>query len=130
MINTVIFIFFALLDLSMVGLCSYCYSGKEKYSEGMILGVHVPANAEEDERFSEIPAPESGCRIPHPGSLLFQHGDLHSPLDTVVPGILCFLSFLHNVLSSENVRLEAGTSVVSRCSPAQRSGRYPGERYV
>ena len=46
MINTVIFIFFALLDLSMVGLCSYCYSGKEKYRERMILGVHVPPNAE------------------------------------------------------------------------------------
>ena len=49
MFNTVIFIFFSLLDLSMVGLCSYCYSGKEKYREGMILGVHVPPNAEEDE---------------------------------------------------------------------------------
>ena len=54
MINTVIFIFFALLDLSMVGLCSYCYSGKEKYSEGMILGVHVPSNAEEDEAVSSL----------------------------------------------------------------------------
>lgn len=49
MINTAVFIFFSLLDLSMVGLCSYCYSGKEKYREGMILGVHVPPNAEEDE---------------------------------------------------------------------------------
>lgn len=54
MINTVMFIFFALLDLSMVGLCSYCYSGKEKYSEGMILGVHVPSNAEEDEAVSSL----------------------------------------------------------------------------
>ena len=54
MINTVIFIFFALLDLSMVGLCSYCYSGKEKYRERMILGVHVPPNAEKDEAAASL----------------------------------------------------------------------------
>lgn len=54
MINTVIFIFFALLDLSMVGLCSYCYSGKEKYRERMILGVHVPPKAEKDEAAASL----------------------------------------------------------------------------
>ena len=49
MINTAIFIFFVLLDASMVGLCSYSCSGREKYREGMIFGVHVPPNAKEDE---------------------------------------------------------------------------------
>lgn len=54
MINTAVFIFFVLLDASMVGLCSYSCSGKEKYREGMIFGVHVPPNAEEDETAASL----------------------------------------------------------------------------
>ena len=54
MINTAIFIFFALLDASMVGLCSYSCSGREKYREGMIFGVHVPPNVEEDETAASL----------------------------------------------------------------------------
>ena len=39
MMNLIIFIFFALLDAGIVGLCGLCYSGREKYHEGMILGI-------------------------------------------------------------------------------------------
>lgn len=56
MFNLMIFIFFALLDASMAGLCSYFYSGKEKYAEGMILGVHVPPDAGTDEAVMSLTA--------------------------------------------------------------------------
>lgn len=36
------FIIFLLTDLSMVGIFSFVYSGKEQYNEGMVLGVHIP----------------------------------------------------------------------------------------
>jgi len=40
--SIVMFIFFLMMDLAMVGIFAFVYSGKEKYSEGMILGVHIP----------------------------------------------------------------------------------------
>lgn len=40
--NIVMFIIFLLTDLGMVGIFAFIYSGKEEYSEGMILGVHIP----------------------------------------------------------------------------------------
>ena len=49
MMNLIIFIFFALLDAGIVGLCGLCYSGREKYREGMILGIHVPPEAVEND---------------------------------------------------------------------------------
>lgn len=49
MANLLIFVFFALFDAGMVGICGLCCSGKEKYSEGKILGIHVPPEAVEDE---------------------------------------------------------------------------------
>ena len=45
MINAVIFIMFLFITILTVGLCSFIYSGKGNYSEGMILGIHVPADA-------------------------------------------------------------------------------------
>lgn len=45
MISAVIFIMFIFITILTVGLCSFIYSGKENYSEGMILGIHVPADA-------------------------------------------------------------------------------------
>ena len=49
MSNLLIFVFFALFDAGMVGICGLCCSGKENYSEGKILGIHVPPEAVEDE---------------------------------------------------------------------------------
>ena len=45
MISAVVFIMFIFITILTVGLCSFIYSGKENYSEGMILGIHVPADA-------------------------------------------------------------------------------------
>ena len=49
MMNLIIFIFFALLDAGIVGLCGLCYSERENYREGMILGIHVPPEAVEND---------------------------------------------------------------------------------
>ncbi len=49
MITAVMFVIFLLIGVSIVGICAYCYSGKEEYQEGMILGVHVPEEAAADE---------------------------------------------------------------------------------
>lgn len=40
--SVVMFIIFLLTDIGMVGIFAFIYSGKEQYSEGMILGVHIP----------------------------------------------------------------------------------------
>lgn len=45
MMNLILFILFSLLDAGIVGLCGLCYSGRETYREGMILGIHVPPEA-------------------------------------------------------------------------------------
>ena len=76
MMNLIIFIFFALLDAGIVGLCGLCYSGREKYHEGMILGIHVPPEAEEDE---EVRALTGNYRI---GFRRFQRLNLAT-------GVLC-----------------------------------------
>ena len=34
MMAVICFIFFLFLDVSMIGLCAYCYSGKENWQEG------------------------------------------------------------------------------------------------
>lgn len=47
MMKLICFFFFLFLDISMIGLCAYCYSGKEQWQEGMILGIHVPREAQE-----------------------------------------------------------------------------------
>ena len=45
MISAVILIFFAYITIITVGLCSFVYSGKDAYQEGMILDIHVPPDA-------------------------------------------------------------------------------------
>lgn len=40
--NIVLFIIFLMISLSTVGIIAAVYSGKERYSEGMVLGVHIP----------------------------------------------------------------------------------------
>lgn len=49
MMAIIMFIIFLLTDLSMVGIFAFVYSGKEEYSEGMILGVHIPKEEIENE---------------------------------------------------------------------------------
>lgn len=53
--GTVLFlIIFLFTDVMTVGIVSLVYSGKERYSEGMILGVHIPADQVEHEEVQAI----------------------------------------------------------------------------
>ena len=56
MMAVICFIFFLFLDVSMIGLCAYCYSGKENWQEGMILGIHVPREAQQDPQVQALAA--------------------------------------------------------------------------
>ena len=49
MSELIVFFLFVLVDAGVVGLSGLCYSGREKYREGMILGIHVPPEAVENE---------------------------------------------------------------------------------
>ncbi len=42
MITAIMICMFAAITLSMVGLCGFVYSGRDKFHEGMILGIHIP----------------------------------------------------------------------------------------
>ena len=41
------FLMFALIDLVVIGIFYAVYGKKRKYSEGMLLGVHLPLSAAE-----------------------------------------------------------------------------------
>ena len=41
------FVMFALIDLVVIGIFYAVYGTKRKYSEGMLLGVHLPQSAAE-----------------------------------------------------------------------------------
>ena len=43
------FLMFALIDLVVIGIFYAVYGMKRKYSEGMLLGVHLPQSAAESE---------------------------------------------------------------------------------
>ena len=45
MINAILCVFFILITISVVGICSYVYAGKPERKNGMILGMHVPDDA-------------------------------------------------------------------------------------
>lgn len=46
--DIVVFLIFLFTDLFIAGIFIFVYSGKERYANGMILGVHVPQEAESD----------------------------------------------------------------------------------
>lgn len=48
------FILFFLMDLFMVFLCRYAYRSRDKYSNGMIMGVHIPAEESENTEVQSI----------------------------------------------------------------------------
>ena len=50
------FLMFALIDLVVIGIFYAVYGKKRKYSEGMLLGVHLP-----------LSAAESGAKSAHAG---------------------------------------------------------------
>lgn len=52
--DIVMFVIFLFTNLFMVGICAVVYSGKEKYQEGMILGVHIPNEHIENEQLQKI----------------------------------------------------------------------------
>ena len=76
MSELIVFFFFSLLNAGIVGLCGLCYSGRETYREGMILGIHVPPEAAEDK---EVRTLTESCRT---GFARFQRLNLAA-------GILC-----------------------------------------
>lgn len=44
----VMFIIFVLTNISIIGIFSFVYKGKECYKDGMILGIHLPQEKEQD----------------------------------------------------------------------------------
>ena len=50
MLSTVLFIVFLLTDFLMIGIFAFFFTGKEKLGDGMILWVHVPESAGEQEK--------------------------------------------------------------------------------
>lgn len=83
MMNLILFFCFALLDAGIVGLCGLCYSGREKYREGMILGIHVPPEAAEKDEIRDL---TNNYRI---GSRRFQRLNLAAG---VICPAFCFLN--------------------------------------
>lgn len=81
--DIIYFIFFLFLDISMIGLCGYCYSGKEQWQEGMILGIHVPREAQDH---PEVQALTQKHRQ------LFRRFQWLNLLAAFVLSALCFLS--------------------------------------
>lgn len=77
------FIFFLFLNISMIGLCGYCYSGKEQWQEGMILGIHVPREAQDH---PEVQALAQKHRQ------LFRRFQWLNLLASFVLSLLCFIS--------------------------------------
>ena len=52
--SIVLFIIFLLADLFMEAIFIFVYSGKETYKEGMILAVHVPPEAADDDEVKTL----------------------------------------------------------------------------
>lgn len=50
------FVMFAVIDLVIIGIFYAVYGTKRKYSEGMILGVHLPQSAAESEKVTAFMA--------------------------------------------------------------------------
>lgn len=48
------FLIFLFTNLSMVGIFAFVYAGKEQYSEGMILGVHIPESEKQHPEVQEL----------------------------------------------------------------------------
>lgn len=48
------FIMFAVIDLVIIGIFYAVYGAKRKYSEGMLLGVHLPQSAAESEEVADF----------------------------------------------------------------------------
>ena len=47
MVAAIMICIFAAITVSMVGLCGFIYSGRDKFHEGMILGIHIPEDQKE-----------------------------------------------------------------------------------
>lgn len=52
--NLAMFFIFLLTDVSIVGIFMFIYAGKEKYSEGMVLGVHIPESEQDHPEVQEL----------------------------------------------------------------------------
>lgn len=52
--DTVMFVIFLVINFSIVMLCKYAYTKREKYTEGMLMGVHIPAEEVNNEEVLAI----------------------------------------------------------------------------
>lgn len=54
MLAIVLFIIFLLTDFLMTGIFAFFFTGKEKFGDGMVLWVHVPESALEQEQIKKL----------------------------------------------------------------------------
>ena len=106
------FFIFLATDLISVLAVKVTYGKKERYNRGMILGVHVPEEAkdEDTDAVRKLPAPgkslsvaQSGCGMRGLFSLLCQYHDVSADLVPLVRGISLRYLLFHHTLSPGNV---------------------------
>lgn len=52
--DLMMFLIFAICDLMVVLLCRYAFGKRDAYSEGMLLGVHIPAGCLEHPEVEQL----------------------------------------------------------------------------
>lgn len=82
--NIVLFIIFLAVDLIMVLVCKFAYGNRDKYEEGMLMGVHIPA---EEVSNGEIQ------KICSQNKKVWNKFHLINLLAGVLVCLICFISF-------------------------------------
>ena len=96
------FFIFLATDLISVLAVKVTYGKKERYNRGMILGVHIPEEAKDEEEIRTL-CGNYRRRMRGLFSLLCQYHDVSADLVPLVRGISLRYLLFHHTLSPGNV---------------------------
>ena len=79
--NIVLFVIFLFTDLSIVLLCKVSYGKRDEYSQGMLMGVHIPASKLQNETVQQL------CKKTQ------KYWNYFHLINLLIGGFLCVLCF-------------------------------------